>query len=279
MSVYIREPVVQGMFYPAKRDSLTKMVSTFLLNAKPKVQKEKELLGLIVPHAGYVYSGGCAAHAYKLIKGQRFDTVIVIGPSHYTMLDGSSVWAKGEYVTSLGSVNIDEEAASYLLDKGPDIEFYQVAHMQEHSVEVQIPFLQYVLKSKFELVPIIIGNPSYDYTSRLADTIYSLIKGNHKKYLIVASTDLSHYHNDQVAKRMDRSVIELVKTMNKEELDRSIKTGTGEACGMGSILTLLFLAEKFGTRSIDILNITNSGEVSGDKERVVGYMSAAVYRS
>ncbi len=278
MTIHTREPVVQGMFYPGNRDKLTRMISTFLLNAKPKIQKDKELLGLIVPHAGYIYSGLCAAYAYKLLKGNKYDTVIVLGPSHYTMLNGSSVWAKGEYKTPIGDLKIDEEAASYLQVKGREVEFYQVAHMQEHSIEVQIPFLQYILKSNFRLVPIVIGNQTYDYCMKLADTLYDLMQKNKKRYLIIASSDLSHYHSDNVAKRMDKYIINLIEDMKKEELTKAVDTGKGEACGIGSILTLLALSEKFNTRNIDILNVVNSGEISGDKDRVVGYMSAAIYK-
>ncbi len=278
MSIYIREPVVRGMFYPANKNNLSKMISTFLLNTNPEVKKNKELLGLIVPHAGYVYSGGCAAYAYKLLKSKEIDTVIIIGPSHYTVLNGASVWGKGEYRTPLGNVEIDEETSSYLIENGSSIEFYQVAHMQEHSIEVQVPFLQYVLKNKFKVVPIIIGNQTYDYSSKLAATLYNLIQKNPKKYLIVASSDLSHYHSNDAAERMDGYVIELIKKMDKKELARCVETGKGEACGIGSILTMLFLAEKYNTDIIDILNVVNSGDVSGDKNRVVGYMSAAIYK-
>ncbi len=274
----VREPVVQGMFYPANKDDLSKMIAAFLHDAKPSVRDDKGLLGLIAPHAGYVYSGQCAAYAYKLLKLKKFDTIIVLGPSHSTMLNGASVWQNGFYRTSLGDVEIDSEAASFLLDNGRDIEFYPMAHMQEHSIEVQIPFLQYVLKNKFKITPVVLGNQTYEYTKKLADTIYDLIQKKPDKYLIIASTDLSHYHTYDTAKRMDKNVIDLIKKRSLEPLTESIKTGRGEACGIGPVFTLLLLAEKCKTELIDILNVTNSGDVSGDKSRVVGYMSAEIYK-
>lgn len=274
----IREPVVNGMFYPANKNNLSKMISSFLIEAEPGGREDKELLGLIAPHAGYVYSGQCASYAYKLLKSKKFDTIIVLGPSHSTMLKGSSVWAEGHYRTPLGDVEIDNESAEYLLKNGTDIEFYQMAHVQEHSIEVQVPFLQYVLKDKFKLLPIVIGNQTYAYTLNLANTLCDLIQEGTKKYLVVASSDLSHYHTYDVAKRMDGMVIDLIKKRLIKELARFIDSGKGEACGIGSIFTLLFLAEKYNSNMIDILNVVNSGDVSGDKSRVVGYMSAAIYK-
>ncbi len=278
MPADIREPVVQGMFYPGNKNNLSKMIGSFIIEANPPAKKDKELLGLIVPHAGYVYSGQCAAYAFKLLKYRKFDTVIVLGPSHSTMLRGASVWEKGFYRTPMGDISIDENVADYLLKNGTDIEFYQIAHMQEHSVEVQIPFLQYVLKDEFKLVPVVIGNQTYEYTKQLANTLYDLMQEKSGNYLIVASSDLSHYHTDDAAKRMDKEVITLIKNMNIVQLAKIIDSGRGEACGIGSILTLLFLAEKYETDSVDILNVTNSGDVSGDRSRVVGYMSAAIYK-
>lgn len=273
----VREPVVNGMFYPANKDKLLKMISNFLIHINPRLNEKKELLGFISPHAGYIYSGQCAAYSYKLIKSLQYDTIIVLGPSHYTSLNGASIWSQGLYRTPLGDVPIDEEAAQYLIKKNKNIERYEIAHMQEHSIEVQVPFLQYILKNKFKLVPMIIGNPTYNFTSELASSIYALIKSQEKRYLIIASSDLSHYHSDDVARRLDKQVIDLIKQNDPKMLAKIIDTGQGEACGIGPILTLLFLAQNYKQPVIDILNYTNSGEVSGDKSRVVGYLSAAVY--
>lgn len=277
MTGSIREPVVQGMFYPSNKNNLSKMISAFLSDAKPVIKEDKELLGLIVPHAGYIYSGQCAAYAYKLLKTKNFDTVIVLGPSHSTMLNGASVWQEGFYRTPLGDIEIDKESSDYLIVNGPNIESYQLAHIQEHSIEVQIPFLQYILKNKFKLVPVVIGNQTFEYIKKFADTLYNLIEKKSGKFLIIASSDLSHYHSYDAAKRMDGNVIDLIKKKSTSTLAQSIETGKGEACGIGSIFTILFMAEKYKSSIIDILNITNSGDVSGDKSRVVGYMSAALY--
>ncbi len=277
MSELIRESVVSGMFYPASRDSLSKMIATLLTQAEPQKREDKELFGLISPHAGYIYSGGCAAYGFKLLKGKNFDTIIVMGPSHQAYLDGASVWRQGKYRTPLGDVEVDDESAQFLLEQDANIQFYQAAHFQEHSVEVQIPFLQYVLKNNFKIVPVVIGNQTLEYSKILADAIVNLIKSKDRKFLLIASSDLSHYHSDEVAKRLDNAVIKMIEKMDVEGMFSLIETGKGEACGAGPIMVLLLTAKKMNANTIDILNVTNSGEVSGDKSRVVGYMSAAIY--
>lgn len=273
----IREPVVRGMFYPAGKDTLQKMISSFLIAADPPVREKKEILGLIAPHAGYVYSGACAGYAYKILKNRKADTVILLGPSHHTMLEGSALWLSGAFRTPLGDVILDEEAGRFLLDQDRVVEDYRIAHLEEHSLEVQLPFLQFVWRNTFRLVPVVIGNPGFEYISRLAEALYKLISRNDRKYLVIASSDLSHYHTDEAAKRMDRLVVDLIRRNIPDELNRLVETGKGEACGIGPILALLALSKKFPSPLVDILNVTNSGETSGDKSRVVGYMSAAVY--
>ncbi|MBN1897340.1 MAG: AmmeMemoRadiSam system protein B [Spirochaetes bacterium] len=277
MSGLTRNPVVSGLFYPAGKDNLSKMIGTLLREARTEVKDNIDIFGLISPHAGYVYSGGCAAFGFKWVKDRQFDTVIVLGPSHYAYLDGSSVWKAGMYKTSLGEVPIDTEATQYLLDHKARVEFSQAAHLQEHSIEVQIPFLQQVLKNDFKLVPLIIGNQTLDYARLLASSIVDLLQKKEKQYLLVASSDLSHYHSDEVAQRLDGNIIKAIEKMDPDTLYSLLENGKGEACGAGPIMVLLLAAKKLKKDNIKILNVTNSGQVSGDKSRVVGYMSAIIY--
>ncbi len=276
----IREPVVSGTFYPAKKDALLKMISSMLNTVNlEKTYEDKNIFGLISPHAGYVYSGTAAAYGYSLLKGRKYDTIIILGPSHYTLLNGASVWKNGQYSTPLGKIDIDTEATNFLLDKYEHIEFNQIAHIQEHSIEVQLPFLQYVLKSDFKFVPIIIGNQQLDYIKKLTEALINLLNTNiNKKYLFIASTDLSHYHSSDVALRMDGNVASAIESFDIEKLNTIIEERTGEACGIGPILTLMLLSEKLNIKNVDILKLTNSGETSGDYSRVVGYMSAVLYK-
>ena len=203
-----------------------------------------------------------------------------MGPSHQVYLDGASLWREGWYKTPLGKVEIDKESAKFLLSKNNGIEFNQMAHLQEHSIEVQIPFCQYVLKNGFQLVPIVIGNQTLEYSKILADSLTELIEEyKDKSFLLIASSDLSHYHNDEVAKRLDKNVVNSIRRMDVEYLNQQIESGNGEACGIGPVMTLLLSAKRLNVDNIDILNVTNSGEVSGDKSRVVGYISAVVYKN
>ncbi len=273
----IREPAVSGLFYPGSKVKLEKMIAQMIENAKVEAEPGKEIWGLISPHAGYIYSGQCAAYAYKLILNRNYDTVIILAPSHYVYLEGASVWDTGFYKTPLGKIEVDNEFTSAILKASSKIKFYEPAHLQEHSLEVQLPFLQYCLKN-FKLVPIIIGNPEKSFTSHLAEVLFNTINEINRNYLIVCSTDLSHYHSYEVAQRMDKLVAERLKEMDIEGLYELVLSGRGEACGIGPVLTTLYLAKKFNLSNIEILNMTNSGEVTGDRSRVVGYLSGVIYK-
>ncbi len=273
----IRRPVVSGMFYPAKKDTLIKLIND-LINQANIEENEKSIFGLISPHAGYIYSGPTAAYGYKLLKNKKFDTIIILGPSHYTLMKGASVWPDGKYETPLGFIDIDSEVTNFLLTNNEHIEFNQIAHIQEHSIEVQLPFLQVVLKEDFKFVPIIVGNQQYEYVTTLAESLTDLLKTIKKEYLIIASSDLSHYHSADVAQRLDKNVTNAIAEMDIKKLNELIQSQKGEACGIGPIMTLLLLSKNFNYKNIEILNLSNSGDTSGDYSRVVGYLSAAIYK-
>lgn len=275
MTLKIIHPVVSGIFYPANPDKLKKNIET-LLSLVPESKEELTPLGLISPHAGYIYSGQTAAFGYKLLEKKKFDTVIVMGPSHTTFIMKSSVYPEGVYRTSLGDVEIDSEIADKLLQNKDIISFEEEAHLQEHSIEVQLPFLQIVLKN-FKFVPIIIGNQNLDYADELSTAIFEIMKDCDKKFLVIASSDLSHYHSSDVAKRMDRYVAEAIKRFDYKTLAKKLADGTAEACGAGAILTLIKLMLSLGCKRCDILDVTNSGKTTNDYSRVVGYLSAAFY--
>jgi AmmeMemoRadiSam system protein B len=275
----IREPVVQGLFYPASKDSLLKMISKMINFADSVLRDDAKLFGLISPHAGYVYSGTCAAFGYKLLKNLNFDTIIIIGPAHSAYIDGASVWSKGGFKTPLGIAQIDEEISNLLISENSRINNSIIPHIEEHSIEVQIPFLQFVLKNNFKIVPIVMGNQTLEYSKIVANSIsYILNKFSEKRFLIIASSDLSHYHSSEVAQRLDDAVVDRIRNLDIEGLNEIIEEGKGEACGIGPILVLLFLCKNFNVNIVEILNLTNSGEISGDKTRVVGYLSAAFYK-
>jgi hypothetical protein len=265
---------VAGQFYPADKNKLSKDIDGYLKGYKV-IGGEGELIAIIAPHAGYDYSGKVAGYAYKQLTNKNFDTVIIMGPSHYTMFDGMSVIPEGEYETPLGRVKIDREMAAQLMSLSPKIKYVKEAWDKEHSVEVQIPFLQKTLKN-FKIVPIVIGYQSIDNCLILADAIIKSI--GKKKVLLVASTDLSHYHTYEVASTMDAVAIDAISKGDVNALIEKLATGETEMCGYGPVITTMVVADQLGANSYEILKYANTGDVTGDRSRVVGYLSAAIYR-
>ncbi len=271
-SVEIREPAVAGAFYPGTESALRKNVEQLLSQAKPPVFKGK-VIGLISPHAGYIYSGLVAAHGYKLIKGTRFDDVIIVAPSHHAYFKGSSIYFKGPYRTPLGLVDVDRALCKAIVDFDESIIYYPQAHFREHSLEVQLPFLQIALDS-LRIVPIVMGDQAFDNCVRLAEAIASNVKD--RNVLLVASSDLSHYHNYDEAVSLDNIVIDHVSRYDYEGLAKDLERRVCEACGGGPIITVMIAAQKLGATKSVILKYANSGDVTGDRSTVVGYLSAAL---
>lgn len=268
-------PAVAGAFYPGSPSSLKAMISDFMANAE-KRPIEGELLALIVPHAGYIYSGQVAASAYKQIEGMHFDTVVLVGVSHRSAIRGASVYRSGWYETPLGTVEIDSDMAEELMAQDDIFSFQPRAHAIEHSLEVQIPFLQQVL-SDFKIVPILMGHWSESICSAVSDALAKTIRS--KNVLLVASSDMSHYHPYETACKMDNTVISSIKLMDTAKLVDNLSSGKCELCGAAPVITILMTAKKLEAHSIEILQYANSGDVTGDKSGgVVGYFAAAVYR-
>ncbi len=269
----IRRPVVAGQFYTDDPQVLTGQIDGFL----EKVPGEKlpgEIIALIAPHAGYVYSGQVAAYAYQQVRGQPFKTVIVIAPSHRASFIGASIYDRGGYQTPLGVIPVNVELAAAILGRSERINFYPHAHSQEHSLEVQLPFLQRVL-GEFQLVPIIMGDQDQSTCQILAEAIVS--SPGEEKSLIVASSDLSHYHPYDRAVEMDGAIVEAVNAFDPLRLQESLQSRESEACGGGPMITAMLAAQRLGATGAKVLNYANSGDVMGDRGQVVGYMAAALF--
>ncbi len=272
----VKEPAVAGSFYPADRGELSRTVQGLL--AAAKVQPvEGRLVALISPHAGYAYSGQVAAHSYRHITDRPVDTVFLVGPSHYAAFRGASVYAEGSWRTPLGDVKINEKTAGALLDDRSDVTFNREAFAKEHSLEVQLPFLQQTLKD-FTIVPILIGEPTQASFRRLADRLTEILRKNDRA-IIVASSDLSHYHDYATAKTKDGKVIGAIGRMSVEDLQGLLATGDGEACGGYPALLTMMVARNLGATNGVLFNAANSGDVTGDRSRVVGYAAIGLYRS
>jgi hypothetical protein len=271
----IREPAVAGSWYPDNPEILSQEIKRYLEKAK-KEKIEGNPIALISPHAGYVYSGAVAAHAYKMIEGKTFDTVVVIAPSHRALFRGASLYDRGGYRTPLGVVPVDVELSKRMMERRKEIQFIPEAHAQEHSLEIQIPFLQIVLKS-FKLVPIIMEPYwSWETCQSLSSAIAETVKG--KNVLLIASSDLSHFHPYEKAVELDKIVLNHIERFDPEGLNRDLKQGRCEACGGGPIITVMLAAKALGVNRGKVLKYLNSGDVTGDRGRVVGYAAGVFYK-
>ncbi len=272
----IREPAASGTFYPANPKALARDVELYLEQAAPGEIKG-EIKGLVAPHAGYIYSGSVAAWGYKVLSQRTYDTVIVIAPSHRSYFEGAAIQERGGYRMPLGIVSIDEEFAAELLKKDSVVQPNFHAHQGEHSLEVQLPFLQVVLKN-FRIVPLIMGAQDIPLCEALASALFQVMRESEKQFLVVGSTDLSHYYPYSHAIELDGEVARNLNNFDVQGLARDLGSDKCEACGAGPMITTMLVSKKLGANAGKVLKYANSGDVSGDKASVVGYLSAVFYR-
>lgn len=270
-----RSPTVAGTFYPGSESALRSMVDSLIALAPPADERIRPV-ALISPHAGYVYSGATAAHGFKLLEGLSYSTVILIGPSHRLRFSGCAVYNGGRWKTPLGYVEIDSGLADKLCGKSEVVFAGLEQHRMEHSLEVQIPFLQRVL-TDFRIVPIEMGHQSERTIHALADLLADVLR-NRDDILLVASTDLSHYFPRQKAKELDSYTISFIEKMDGEGLAAKIQTDEAKACGGGPTAAILIACKKTGVDDVKVLKYDDSGTTSGDLSGVVGYVSAVAYR-
>ncbi len=271
-----KEPSVAGTFYPSDEKELKEMVEKFLSGAE-KVPVNGKLLAIISPHAGYIFSGHVAAYGYKNIEGSDIKKVIIIGPSHHTAFKGASVYTKGSFRTPLGTVKINEGLAEDLLNEAADVRFNPGAYAKEHSIEVQLPFLQTVLKD-FTIVPILIGSPTKQSFKHLTEKLSEIIRED-EKVIIIASTDLSHFHDYETAIKMDKKMIDAVERMSIGDVEEYLSNREAEMCGGYPVIFTMAVARVLGANMGVLLKYANSGDVTNDRNRVVGYASIGVYKS
>ncbi len=272
LSQEIRKPVVAGMFYTKNAETLSRQIDSFLQNAKTSPSSEN-IVALIAPHAGYAYSGQVAASAYRLIQGRDYDTVVVIGPSHRLRFNGCSIYPRGGYETPLGIAKIDESLASEL-SKVSGFKYISQAHREEHSVEVQIPFIQKLLP-QVKIVPIVMGITSKETITTLANALATVLPG--KKALVIASTDMSHFLPKKRANDIDSRTISHIQSFNTSVLIRMLEQGENIMCGGGPVVSTLLYAQKRGDTKIEILHYADSSDFGSSESQVVGYLSAAIY--
>jgi AmmeMemoRadiSam system protein B len=276
----IRRSVIAGSWYPGTEQGLTLALDSYLANVdQPSVRGQ--LLGLISPHAGYTYSGQTAAYAYHQLRDRKADTVVLIGPSHRAWVGDYAVSAEDAYETPLGLVPLDWDFINAL------DELVGLRHVRgdaEHSLEIQLPFLQYQL-GEMHLVPIMMTADDPASAERLANALAEIIQRRMEqgqKILLIASSDLHHIDNYDEVVRRDQTVVEAIAAYNLKKLTPRLMAPSCSVCGRMPILAVLHAARALGADSAQILYHTNSGDVTGQRrlgQYTVGYMAAAIYRS
>jgi AmmeMemoRadiSam system protein B len=274
----VRQPAVAGQFYPADPDELRRMLDEFVAQATvPNLSGQ--IVALIAPHAGYIYSGKVAAHSYALLKGQKFERVVVIAPSHFEAFPFNSVYNGDAYATPLGNVEVDKEFAAKLAKMSPLIQLSSRGHTPtqqqgEHALEVQLPFLQRML-GEFKLVPIVMGDQDYSLCRALGLALAKALSAEkpeeRAETLILVSSDLSHYHPYDEAVTIDHHTLAAIEEWDYLSLWRNFMTRTWEACGGGPIVAGMIAAERLGATHAQILKYANSGDTAGPRDQVVGY--------
>ena len=270
-----RQPGVAGAFYPGDPKELAQMVDGFLAQATPA--PEPNLVAIVSPHAGYQFSGHVAAWSYSLIKGRKYSRVVVIAPSHYDYFSFTSVYDGVAYTTPLGRIPVDREFAKKLAASNSSIKLSSRGHQtggkqNEHALEDQLPFLQRTL-GNFQLVPIVMGDQDYGMCRALGIALAKLIHDNDT--LIVASSDLSHYHTYEEAVRKDHKTLKAIEEWDYLSMSRNFGQEVWEACGGGPIIAAMIASERLGANRAKILKYANSGDVTTDHSRVVGYGAVA----
>ncbi|MEM2910056.1 MAG: AmmeMemoRadiSam system protein B [Nitrososphaerota archaeon] len=276
----IRRPVVAGSFYAGTRELLIKQIKDAFLHPigpgrLPKgVWGYEKIPALICPHAGYMYSGPIAAHSYTSLEGRRKPKVVVmVGPNHAGIGSEVSVYPEGEWYTPLGSVSIDSELVRLISKNSDLVSLDEYSHDEEHSLEVQLPFLQYVL-GEFKLVPIVMLNQDKDAAEEVGRAIAESVSG--EDALLIASSDFTHYEPDAVAKKKDSMAIERISALDVEGFYDVIFKHRITACGYGPIAAILAASKALGARNVRLLKYATSGDVTGDRSAVVGYASIII---
>ncbi len=280
----VRQAAVAGSFYPADPKVLSEMIDSMLAQVSgPPVTDP--ILAAVAPHAGYEYSGPVAAYTYAALKGRKYSRVVIIAPSHHVFFDYISVYEGDAYATPLGNVPVDKAFARQLVKMDSRIRLSSEGHDPtaeggEHSVEVELPWLQKVL-GKFEIVPIVMGNQSnnsYESSRALGVALAKLIKSEARPgdTLVLASSDLSHFHTYDEAVKIDHKTLDGLRAWDYFSMSRNFESGIWEACGGAPIVAAMIYAERMGANQARVLKYANSGDVIGDHSRVVGY-SADVF--
>lgn len=270
----IRQAVVAGQFYTGDASELKDEILGYLQQAE-KVKIKGAVYGLVAPHAGYLYSGQTAAHAYKQVEKDVYCTVIVVAPSHQEYFTGVSIFNGSGYETPFGVMTVNRAMAEKLAAQDKRLVMGWRGHGREHSLEVQVPFLQVVL-GQAELVPVVMGEQDWETCQALGKALAAVAQDT--PTLLVASSDLSHFHPDRQARLLDGVVNEYLNRFDPQGLAQALAQGKCEACGGGPIVAVMMAALALGADRARVLHHVNSGDITGDRQGVVGYTAAMMYK-
>lgn len=280
----LRPSPIAGQWYPSNAHQLASSVDHFMDEARLP-EFSGEVIAVMAPHAGHMYSGPVAGYAFGAVRGMQPDVVIIVSPMHFPYAEPLLTSAHKAYQTPLGEVTIDHEALrelDTLLIKKLGFGLMRIAHDMEHSLEIELPFLQRALKKPFLLMPIMVRDQSVRMAKSLGESLARIISEGKafagKQSLLVASTDLSHFYPQPIAEELDHEMLRMVADFNPEGVIRVEEEGRGFACGSGALAAVLFAAKSLGGDRAMILNHATSGDITGDFSRVVGYGAAVVTR-
>ena len=272
----IRKPVVSGQFYPNEKNELQNMIkqcfdSEFGPGNQPPNNSSEKIFGVICPHAGYMYSGPTACHSYYAISSQAPELVIVIGPNHFGIGSNAATMSDASWETPLGIVNVDSDSAVEAVKKSDLLEIDSHSHSKDHSLEVQIPMLQNVFTNDFQILPIILLSQDLITANDIGTAIVDIAKN--KKTMIIGSSDFTHYEENSFAYLQDQALIEPILKMDVEEFYHVLKDKHISACGFVAIASTIIACKQLGATKGELLSYSTSGDISGDKDSVVGYGS------
>jgi MEMO1 family protein len=270
----IRPPAVAGSWYPRAATAIAAAVDDYIARVDSP-EPAGDVVALIAPHAGLTYSGPVAAHAYRLLRDRTFEALVLVGPSHFVGFDGVAVWPRGGFETPLGIASIHEGIVHDLIEASGVVRPNRTPHLREHSLEMQLPFTQHLARA-IPIVPLLIGYQTMETARALGQALAFALRT--RRALMVASTDLSHYHDAPTAQRLDQVVIDRIGTFDFDGLQRALDDRPEHACGGGPTVAVMRAASALGATDARILHYADSGDVSGDKSSVVGYVAAAVGR-
>lgn len=273
----IRRPAVAGIFYPRDPFELNQAIEQsfkdqrFGPNKLPPSGLKRRIYGIVSPHAGYIYSGAVAANGFYEVSSMEFDDVVMIGPNHYGIGTGAAIMSSGLWETPLGQVEINQELSLDISKNSDIIELDDFAHSKDHCLEVQLPFVQYIKKKKFGIVPIILINQDRNTAEDIGRSIAQSVINT--KRLLIASSDFTHYESNSEAHRKDMELINAILSLDILKFYTTLERENVSACGYGAIASIMTAAKNLGATKGELLKYATSGDIIGDIDTVVGYSS------